>query len=265
MNSIADSDRYSIRAVDRAIDVIQCLAASDSALTADEIAAAIGLPKSTVFRVLATLLGRGLLDRDPERQTFRFGTLALLVGVRALGDLDVKRVARPIIEQLAEATGETVHLSVLNERSALCIDKIDSKRAVRMSSYVGFRDPLHCSGVGKILLAFQDEAAREALIERIGFEKHTERTITDPAALRAHLRQIVALGHAVDHEEIEDGLSCVAAPVRDHTGKVVAAISNSGPTYRLDEAAMRDLVGVVREHAARISAALGYLARKPAR
>jgi DNA-binding IclR family transcriptional regulator len=264
MNSTADGDRYSIRAVDRAIDVIQCLAEREEALTADDITAATGLPKSTVFRVLATLVGRGFLERDNDRQTFSFGTLALLVGMRALGNLDVQRVARPFIEQLTDATGETVHLSVLNEQSALCIDKIDSKRSVRMSSFVGFRDPLHCSGVGKTLLAFQDEAVREALIARIGFEKHTERTITEPEALRAHLREIVAQGYAVDREEIEEGLSCVAAPIRDHTGKVIAAISNSGPTYRLDDAAIRDLIAIVLSHANRISTALGYLARKPA-
>jgi DNA-binding IclR family transcriptional regulator len=264
MNSTVDNDRYSIRAVDRAIDVIQCLAEREEPLNADDITAATGLPKSTVFRVLATLVGRGFLERDNDRQTYSFGTLALLVGVRALGNLDVRRVARPVIEQLTEATGETVHLSVLNEQSALCVDKIDSKRSVRMSSFVGFRDPLHCSGVGKTLLAFQDEAVREALIARMGFERHTERTITDPEALRSHLREIVTQGYAVDREEIEKGLSCVAAPIRDHTGKVIAAISNSGPTYRLDDAAIRDLIPVVLAHANRISTALGYLPRKPA-
>lgn len=175
-----------------------------------------------------------------------------------------RRGTKPRAKSFDTRTEAEAWLSVLNEQSALCIDKIDSKRSVRMSSFVGFRDPLHCSGVGKTLLAFQDEAVREALIARIGFEKHTERTITEPEALRAHLREIVAQGYAVDREEIEEGLSYVAAPIRDHTGKVIAAISNSGPTYRLDDAAIRDLIAIVLAHANRISTALGYLARKPA-
>ena len=259
MNSEVDEGRYSVRAVDRALDIIGCLAAHERALTVDEITAATGLPKSTVFRVLATLAHRGFVTRDVAQSAYRFGEMAMLVGARALGDVEVKRVARPFLEALMEASGETVHLSILNQNSALCIDKINSTRSIRMSSYVGFRDPLHCSGVGKALLAFQPEAARAALIAGLSLDRRTARTIIDREALGAHLALIRERGFALDLGEIEEGLSCVAAPIHDHAGGVVASVSASGPSSRLDDNAVEALIGLVTGCAQNISRALGYL------
>jgi len=262
MNS-ASEDRYAIRSVERALDIVQCVTAQNGELGVDEITARVGLPKSTVFRLLATLVSRRFLDRDPERQTYRLGTMALSVGARALGDLDIRGAARPHLEQLVRATSETVHLSVLSGDSALCIDKIDSPRSVRMSSYVGFRDPLYCSGVGKVLLAFADEAARRALIAGMVLEPRTARTITDKAELEAQLAHIRAEGVAIDSEEIEEGLGCVAAPIRDHSGKVVASLSLSGPTTRVSEETLPAIIAAVRACAAAISHDLGSSGHRP--
>ncbi|MBI4923297.1 MAG: IclR family transcriptional regulator [Devosia nanyangense] len=236
------------------------MASHDDPLTVDQITAETGLPKTTVFRVLATLEKRAFITREATTQAYRFGEMALLVGARALGQLDVKLVARPFIEELMEETGETVHLSILNQTSALCIDKIDSRRSVRMLSFIGFRDPLYCSGVGKVLLAFQPDGERETLISSIELAKRTARTVTDRQALSEHLRGIREQGYALDLGEIEDGLSCVAAPIRDHGGRVVAAVSVSGPDSRIDEGVRRALIPVVVAKAQRVSKALGYLA-----
>lgn len=257
MNSLTE-DRYAIRSVERALDIVQCIAEQNGDLGVDQITAITGLPKSTVFRLLATLTARRFVDRDPERQTYRLGRLALAVGARALGDLDIRVAARPHIEQLMAVTSETVHLSVLSRDSALCVDKIDSQRSVRMSSYVGFRDPLHCSGVGKVLLAFQDEEIRFALIAGMTLDRRTERTITDRRALEAQLGKIRLDGFATDMEEIEAGLGCIAAPIRDHSGKVVASVSISGPTTRVSDETLPVLIPRVLDCATAISLDLGF-------
>ncbi len=210
-----------------------------------------------MFRVLATLTGRRLLDRDPQTQTYRLGMLAVVIGARAMGDLDLRRSARPHLEKLMSDTGETVHLSILSEANALCVDKIDASRSMRMGSFVGFLDPLHCSGVGKALLAFQDEGTREQLMARMRFEPHTPRTMTDPSTLAADIARIRERGYAVDDEEIEEGLRCVAAPIRDHSGAVIAAVSISGPTTRVTEASLADLAAAVEGCAQSISRDLG--------
>lgn len=257
MNSDEDSARYSIRSVDRALDILEAVAGANGEMTVDQIVVATGLPKSTAFRVLATLTGRRLLERDAQTQTYRLGMLALVIGARAMGDLDLRRVSRPHIEKLMAVTGETVHLSILSGDSALCIDKIDASRSMRMASFVGFLDPLHCSGVGKALLAFQDDKLRNQLLGRMRFEPHTLRTITDRTRLAAQIAEIRGQGFAVDDEEIEEGLRCVAAPIRDHSGVVVAAVSISGPTVRINDTTLTELTRAVTGCAQTISRELG--------
>lgn len=252
-------ERYAIRSVDRAIDILACIAGQNGALTVDQIVAATGLPKSTTFRILATLTSRRLVERDEQSQTYHLGMLSLVIGARAMGDLDLRRSARPHLEQLVADTGETVHLSILSEDKALCIDKLDASRSMRMASFVGFLDPLHCSGVGKALLAFQDEATRTDLLGRMQLQPHTPHTITDPTGLAAQIEEIRARGYAIDDEEIEEGLRCVAAPIRDHSGGVVAAVSISGPTTRVTHENLRTLASAVEGCAHAISRELGAL------
>ncbi len=252
-------DRYAIRSVDRAIDILECVAGENGVLTVDQIAAATGLPKTTAFRVLATLAARRLVERDEQTGAYRLGMLSLVIGARAMGDLDLRRSARPHLEQLVADTGETVHLSILSDDKALCIDKLDASRSMRMASFVGFLDPLHCSGVGKALLAFQDEPTRAQLLARMQLEPHTPHTITDRPGLVAQIDEIRARGYAIDDEEIEEGLRCVAAPIRDHSGHVVAAVSISGPTTRVTEENLKTLANAVESCAQTISRELGVL------
>jgi DNA-binding IclR family transcriptional regulator len=257
MDSAVD-DRYSIRSVERALAIVQFVAEAGRELSVDEIVAGIGLAKTTVFRLLATLTARQFLARDGQTQAYRLGSLAVFVGARGLGSLDVRRIARRHLVTLMEAAGETVHLSVLSQEAALCVDKIDSTRSMRMSSYIGFRDPLHCSGVGKVLLAFQDDQTLAALLDGMSMEVHTVHTIVDKAELHGELASIRKQGFAIDFEEIEDDVCCVAAPVHDHEGVVVAAVSVSGPTSRVNQTTLPDLIPTVKHAALAISRDLGW-------
>ena len=254
MNS--SDDRYAIRSVDRAVDILAAVAGKNGVLTVDGIVAETWLPKSTVFRILATLTARRLLDRDEQSQTYRLGMLSLVIGARAMGELDLRRSARAHLESLVASTGETVHLSILSEDNALCVDKLDASRSMRMASFIGFLDPLHCSGVCKALLAFQDEPVRRQLMARMRFEPHTPHTITDPKRLAEQIVEIRARGYAID-DEIEQGLRCVAAPIRDHSGAVVAAVSISGPTTRVTQDGLGELAKAVEACALAISEELG--------
>jgi DNA-binding IclR family transcriptional regulator len=157
-----------------------------------------------------------------------------------------------------QATGETVHLGILDGREAVVIDKIDSFRSIRMASSIGFRSPLHCTGVGKVLSASMPSSKRAALWKEQDLRRYTPNTITDPLALETQLKVIAAQGYALDLEEKEQGLRCVAAPIRDHTGNTVAAISVSAPSNRMTEESLPEIVRVVLSCALKISEDIGY-------
>jgi DNA-binding IclR family transcriptional regulator len=140
---------------------------------------------------------------------------------------------KPFLQQLTDRTGETTHLAVLSDGQVLYVDKVESPRSLRMPSQVGRRLPVHCTGIGKALIAFLPEEVLKGLVAKRGLQQFTPNTITDLPALAAELARVRERQYAVDDEEIEEGLVCIAAPVRDHTAHVVAAISIAGPSSRL--------------------------------
>jgi DNA-binding IclR family transcriptional regulator len=255
-----ESNQYEIRVVTRAIQVLLCFVRLGPELSIDQIAAAVQLPKSTIYRILVTLEKNNLLERDPQRDIYRLGLTALLVGTTALNQLDLHKKVRPWLMDLMQTTGETVHLAVLSQGRAVIIDKIDSYHSVRMASTIGFQSPLHCTGVGKVLLAYQESAERERILRGLTLHKHTANTIVDHAQLKRELGLIRQNGYALDQEEVEVGLRCVAAPIHMHSGAVVASISMSGPASRVTEEALPKLIDTVKRYAAQMSKEIGYQA-----
>lgn len=252
------TDKYKIRSVDRALRVMMCFATVGPELTSDEIGAAVGLHKSTVYRMLATLEASQFVERSPDGEIYRLGAASVLLGTTALGEMDLPRVARPHLQSLMRSTGETVHLVVLNQGSGLVIDKIDSERSVRMTSSIGYRSPLHCTGAGKVLLAHMPRPELERFLLEDDLPAYTEQTITDPEALCLHLEQIRRDGYALDAEENEPGLRCLAAPVYDYSGTVIASVSLSGPSSRMGSETVPPLRHLLLEHTGAISRELGY-------
>lgn len=248
-----------MQSVDRALAILLVLArAPAGGLPLAEISRALGLNQSTCHHLLSTLKARRFVEQDQVSRRYRLGIKAVEVGQAAVQQVDLARVALPRMEELMRAVEENVNLVILEEDSAVYVAQVPCDRTVRMFTRIGERAPLHCTGVGKVLLAYLPEAERTALLARTGLPRFTPNTICDPAALAAELEKVKAQGYALDHEERERDVACLAAPVRDYRGQVVAALSISAPASRLGPERRAELLPRLLETAAAISRDLGY-------
>ena len=246
-----------VQSVDRAVAILEILARRGTA-GVSELASDIGVHKSTAFRLLGALEDRGLVEQTRERGKYRLGLGILRLARTVPGRLDLVGQGRPVCEELALAFGETVNLAVLRSHHAVNVDQSRGAAAIAAHNWVGQLTPLHATSSGKILLAHQPPDARKRLLDAAGLPKFTARTVTSRRALARQLTAALADGYAMTVEEYEDGLNAVAAPVLDHTGSVVAAVSVSGPAFRLGARRMADVAEALVAGADRISERLGY-------
>ena len=224
--------RYNIQLLDRAIVLLDILSTqSPLGLLPHEIAQSSGLHKSTVHRLLSALKHHRLVERDTKTGRYCLGFKLFELGVKAVPNVNLLGHARNHLERLVFETGETAHLCVLVEHEILYLDKLESPKTIRMASSVGGRNPAFCSAVGKVLLAALPEAELDNLLRRHKLVPFTSNTIVTPAQFKAVLQQVRENGYAVDNEEREEGLRCIGAPIRDHTGEIIAAMSVAGPAY----------------------------------
>jgi len=249
--------RYFVNAVERALGILENVDGSARGTGITELSRRLGLGKSTVHRLCATLEHRGYLVRDPQSGRYRLSLRVVQIGSTALSGLDLPARAMPALEALGASVQETVHLAVLDGAEIVFIGKVDSSRPLRLYSQVGRRSPAHCTALGKVLLAHAGPGARSRGLAR-PLKRHTAATITNPHALERALEEIRRRGYAVDDQEFEEGIRCVAAPVRDHTGRVVASLSVSAPAGRLSRGRLPALAERVLAAAHRVSAALGH-------
>jgi DNA-binding IclR family transcriptional regulator len=251
-------DAVQVRSVAKALTILDLLARNGREMPLSEICREMGLAKGTIHGLLATLKDFQYVDQDGFEGKYRLGIRLFEVGNIVANSWDVRRVAAPYIEKLVDELEETVHLAVLNEDRVLYIDKRESRRSIRIVSQVGMRLPAHCSGVGKALLANLQPSELGRVVASRGLPSYTKNTITDARRLEEELGRIRQQGYSVDNEEIMEGLRCVAAPIRDHSGGVCAAISVSGPVARLVGDRFAQVVEMVTGTAAEISAGLGF-------
>jgi DNA-binding IclR family transcriptional regulator len=250
--------RYSSQVLDRAVCILECFAPERTDLRLVEIAAATGLHKSTLYRLLEAMRAHRLIGFDAESGCYHPGLKLFEIGSLAAGRFALERHAHPTLEHLATVSGETAHLCVLDGSDVVYIAKVECTRTLRIPSAVGQRNPAYSTGVGKAILAFLAPAQLESYLAGTPLKAFTRKTLTTGRELKANLRQIAAQGYAVDDQEREDGVRCVAAPVRDHAGEVVAAISIAGPSIRVTKEKIAELASHVVRAADDISAALGY-------
>lgn len=249
-----------VQSVGRAMAILDALA-EGSELGVTEVGRRLGVHKATASRLLATLAEHGLVERSPENDKYRLGFGLIRLAGAAMAGFDLGRQARPILEDLAERTRETVNLAVLDGDGVLHMDQIAGARSVVSVSWVGRRTPYHCTSNGKVLLAFLDERERERLLAA-PLERRTPNTIVDAEALRAQLVEVRTRGYAFTVEELEEGLNAVAAPVRDAAGEVVAAVSVSGPAFRLRRGDIPRVARLAMDAAEAISRRVGYVERR---
>jgi len=258
----ASHEPYRVQVLDRAFAILDLLAEDGGELGGAELSARLNLHKSTAHRLLTVLERNCYVDRSPANGKYRLGWKLIDLGMRAIARLDVRELARPKLERLMDETGETAHLGVLRKGEVVSVANVQSRRSLRTPATVGQRAPAHCSSQGKAILAFLSPEDFKEFVQTYGLKAYTGNTLTRSAALRAELERIRQQGYAVDNEEFEQGLKCIGAPVRDHSGEVVAAISIAGPASRLSRDRMPTLVHSVISAASRLSVSLGYRERR---
>lgn len=248
-----------IQSVDRALSILECFSLERQELGVSELARLLSLNKSTAFGLVSTLERRGYLQQNSDNGKYGLGLKALDLATIRLAAFSFTRVARPILKALVDRLGETVHLAIYDRGEVVYVDKIESSSTIQIASFIGKRNPCYCTGVGKCLLAFQPEAEVERVVAG-GLAPRTAKTITNPDAFRAALAHIRSVDQAIDDEEFELGLVCVAAPIRDSSRAVCAAISVSSPTFRIGRDTIVEIARQVSETAAAVSQSLGYVA-----
>ncbi len=256
--SPASTPAYTVKSLVKALNILEVLAEEEPPYTLTQLSRRLHLHVSTVHRLLVNLVRHGFVEEDHISGGYQLSYRMLRMGLRVLDRLDFRRAAQPLLSDLNLRTKETVHLAILQEDRAVSIERFSSPQLVGLDARLGGVMPLHCSGVGKTLLAYQGEELLTRVAQMPGLTRLTAHTITSLPQLRRELERIREQGYALDQEEAVEGLRCVAGPVLNHAGQIVAAISVVGPTTRLTPARIPELAQMVRETSQKISYRLGY-------
>lgn len=248
-----------IQVISRAFAVIECLSEFPIGLGVTEIATRIQLNKSTVFRILNTLMELGYIEKNDQNDRYKLSLKFLQISSMMINQTELKVVAYPHLKRLASKTLQAAHLCVRKGDSAQYLDKVEAfNHSIQMYSAIGSSVPLYCSGVGKCLLAWLDASERDEIIDKLEFLPRCKNTILQRKELENQLELTIERGYAVDDEENEYGVRCAAAPIRDYTGKVIAAISVSGDYESVEAGSFVQAVNDVLHTARQISKDLGF-------
>ncbi len=251
-------DRYLINSILRASGILKTFAEGKGSFTLRETAQSLKLDRSTTYRILLSLEKCGLVEKDEKSGGYSLGLGAFEIGSAYQRRADFVPIAKPFMEELAVKAQETVNLAVLSGTEILYLDKVDSPRSVGVMSKIGQRNPVYCTSLGKSLLAFQSEEEQARIIAEIEFKPLTPYTIISRKGFLKEMEQIRLQGYALDRREIEEDVECIAAPIRNHLGNPVAAISISGPQKKIQTPREKEYVGWVTEAAEGISSRLGF-------
>ena len=249
---------YQIRALDRGLDILECFTTQEPELSIGQIGERANLPKPTIVRLLSVLTERGYVERVPDAERYRLGVRTLEVGSVYQQSTSLEAEANPIMRKLADTTGQTANLAILDRHQVVHTEVVAPDRPVRFWASIGTREDAYVSALGKVLLASLPAPNLETCLKqpRIAITSHT---IVEETALREELERVSRQGYAIDNEESNIGVVCIAAPIRDTSGKIIAAVSISGLRTEFEaDGNMDRLIGLVRTAASDISARLGW-------
>ncbi|ATH93686.1 IclR family transcriptional regulator [Bacillus glycinifermentans] len=251
----------SVKSAVRVMRIFELLTTHPDGLTIKEIARELALPQSSTFHLVVTLFEEGYLQQDAGKR-YRLGAKLIQIGTAAMESVDISAQGVPYLKRLMDGVQETVFMAVLSDDQLVYIAKIDNNRSIRTTAQPGSRKPLYCTGLGKAFLAFMPENERRKLFDRIEFVRFTKNTMTSREQLEEQLKQFTELGYAIDDEENEEGLFCLAAPVYGSDGVIKAAISTAGPKDRMLK--RKDVIaGQLLETAGKITEAIGGYVQPP--
>lgn len=248
-----------VQSIERALTILEIVTEHNEGLGITEISNKIDLHKSTIHRLLSTLIYKGYIVQDTETLKYRTTLKLYELGYKRVANTDILTVSKPYTKMLKEFTNEVVHLVVRDGNEIVYIDKVEAENTITMLSTVGRRNPLYCTSVGKAILSYLDMEEVVKIWKSSRIIKKTSNTITNFEDMVEELKKVKSLGYAVDEQEDEEGIRCIGAAILNKDGKVEGAISVSGPTMRI----AKDLVKIygeqVKNYALQISKELGYI------
>lgn len=254
-----DKSEYIIQAVSHALDLLEQFHGDIDELGVTELSKRLKLHKNNVFRLLATLESRGYIEQNRATENYRLGLKALELGQTFIKQMGLLRQARPILDRMVEECNETAYVAIFKENHIVYLDVVETNLTVRVVSRVGSRLPAYCTASGKAHLAFMSDEEFESTLAGQNLVQHTPTTLSSTDKLKAELEQIRTNGYAVDNEELDPGVRCIAAPIRDYTRRIVGAVSISGPSMRLDDKRLDDeLIPMILRAGEDLSTRLGF-------
>ena len=244
----------------RAVQILKLVSKRPEGITLDEICEELGLPKTSAYDIVITLVETGMIHVSRgQKQQYRIGLTAYRIGINYTNNLDYIRTIEPVLKEFSNQVGKTVFFGVRSDDEIVYLCKFEPENPIITTATVGTKNPLYCTSLGKAILAFTEESFRDEIIDKIAFVKKTERTLTTKAALKKELEQIAKRGYALDAREAEEHMECVGAPVFDRDGNVFGAISVSS-LYKPTED-YEALGRAVREKAKEVSKLMGFLGK----
>ena len=246
-----------VRSVQKAFTILEAIAENKN-MGVSELSRHLGWHKSTVFGILSTLENVGYVVKNPDTSRYSLSLKLFGLSSMAIQDLDLYQIVHPYLKQLTEKNGETTHFVLPDKYEVIYVDKVESSGSIRICTQIGRRMPYYCTGVGKAILAFQSEDEIKKILSYSRLISYTSNTITDYNALLRECARIRKNGYALDNEEVEDGLFCVAVPILSESGKAIAAMSMAGPTIRMTQERLPGLIEDLMRSSAEISRCIGY-------
>ncbi len=247
-----------VQTLDRALDILELLATEKKGLGVTEIGTRVGLHKSTVHRLLAALGERGYVEKNTDFGTYQLGLKIVEISSLHLNSIELKTEAAPYLRKLAAESTQPVHLATFVDGEVIYIEKVQTLNTIRMYSQIGKRAPIHCSAVGKALLIDLSEDEIRKVLQNRDLYAYTTNTLTDVESIVEQIKVSKERGWTIDDEEHEENIRCIAAPVYDYRGEVIAAVSTSGPDNVISKERDKEICSYVLEAAEQISKRMGY-------